>query len=218
MGKEKSGLSIQTLAISALASVAAAVITATFWQKGTLIATAMTPVIVSVVSEALRRPAEVIKVRTTTTRRGGGPVRFEPLPPGEREAAPAMRSDDPFGLRAPARSRVRMRHHWKLAVATGLAAFAVAAVALTGSELVFGGPATSDNGRTTLFGGRSSRNDATPTPTATPTETKTPEEEEATPTATPTPTVSPTATPTATPVPAQPPQTAAPTITPTPTP
>jgi hypothetical protein len=216
MGKEKSGLSIQTLAISALASVAAAVITATFWEKGTLVATAMTPVIVAVVSEALRRPAEVIKVRTTTTRRGGT-VRFEPLPPGERQAAPAMRSDDPFGLRAPARSRVRMRHHWKLAVATGLAAFVVAAVALTGSELVFGGPATRDDGRTTLFGGRSSKDHATPTPTATPTETKTPEEE-ATPTATPTPTPTASPTPTATPVPAQPPQSAAPTITPTPTP
>ena len=70
----------------------------------------------------------------------------------------------------------------------------VAAVVLTGSELVFGGPATSDSGRTTLFGGRH----ATPTPTASPapTATETPAEEE-----TPTPTATPTATPTPTPTP-----------------
>ena len=39
-----------------------------------------------------------------------------------------------------------------MALATGAAAFVVAAVVLTGTELVFGGRATSDSGRTTLFG------------------------------------------------------------------
>ena len=62
MSREKSdsggGLNIQTLLISAVGAVAAATIVPLFWAKGTIIATAMTPVVVALVSEALRRPAE----------------------------------------------------------------------------------------------------------------------------------------------------------------
>ena len=199
MEKQKSSISVQTLVISAAAAVAAAVIIPMIWERGTLIATAMTPVIVALVSEGLRKPAEVI---TATTKRSAtglavrSPERFEPLPPDERDHAPAVREDDPFGLRAPAPRRVT--RHWKVALATGGCAFVLAVVFLTGSELVFGGPATKDGGRTTFFGSRS-------TPTATP--TATPQDDEATPTATPeatetpTPTPTPTATPTATPSP-----------------
>src|SRR5918995_5605656 len=150
-----SGISIQTLAISAAAAVAAAVVIPMIWERGTLIATAMTPVIVALVSEGLRKPAEKITAVTPlVTRRSatGAAVRdpdFDPLPPGERDVA--VREDDPFGLRS---RRPPVRHHWKLALATGVAAFAVAAVFLTTSELVLGGPATRDGGRTTLIGGR----------------------------------------------------------------
>lgn len=207
--EKKSGISIQTLAISAAAAVAAAVVVPMIWERGTLVATAMTPVIVALVSEALRKPAEAIStVAPRVTRRSAtgaavrAPERFEPLPPDERDLEPEVRDDDPFGLRA----APRPRHHWKIALATGVVAFVIAAVFLTSSELVFGGPATRDNGRTTLFGGRkatptatatptpSDDREATPTPTATATPTET-----ATPTATPTPTPTVTATPTATP-------------------
>jgi hypothetical protein len=192
--EEKSGgISIQTLAISAAAAVAAAVVVPMVWERGTLLATAMTPVIVALVSEGLSRPAEKITAATKTVRRSatGAAVRdpdFDPLPPGERDVA--VSEDDPFGLRG--RPPVR-RHHWKLALATGAAAFAIAVVALTMSELVLGGPATKDGGSTTFFSG--SRQE-TPTPTATPAETATPT---ATDTAEPTPTATPTATPTETP-------------------
>src|ERR671915_732893 len=84
MEKEKSALSIQTLAISALAAVAAAVIVPLVWERGTLVATAMTPVIVALVSEALRRPAErITAVTPKVTRRGTrvDEVQFDPLPP-----------------------------------------------------------------------------------------------------------------------------------------
>ena len=199
MEKEKqSGISIQTLVLSSLGAVAAAVIVPMIWERGTLIATAMTPVIVALTSEALRRPAEKITAVTPkVTRRSatGAAVRDAR---GVRPAAAATsarpprrsRDDDPFELRR----RPPVRHHWRVALATGAVAFAVAAVVLTASELVFGGPATKDSGRTTLFGGRH----ATPTPTvtATPTATQTPAEEE-----TPTPTATPTATPTPTPTP-----------------
>ena len=215
--EKKSGISIQTLLISAGAAVAAAVIVPLFWERGTLIATAMTPVIVALTSEALRRPAEKITaVAPRVTRRSatGAAVRspeyeppteqFEPLPPSERDYQAETRADDPYGLRA----SPKPRHHWKIALATGAVAFVVAVVFLTGSELVFGGPATKDSGRTTFFGSRST---PTPTATATPTGSQTP---------TPTPSVSATPTPTATETPQA---TATPTpsplgATPTPTP
>ena len=207
---KSTGISIQTLVISAVSAVAAAVVVPLIWDKGTLIATAMTPVVVALVSEALRKPAEKITaVNPLATRRTatGAAVRdpdFDPLPPGER--AEAVRTDDPFGLR----SRPPARHHWKLALATGAAAFAIAVVALTMSELVLGGPATRDGGNTTFFsGGSRDRQDATPTPTATPGET---------PQATPTPTETPEGMATPTPTPTETPEALQVTPTPTPTP
>jgi hypothetical protein len=197
--EKKSGISIQTLIISALAAVAAAVVVPLIWERGTLFATAMTPVIVALVSEALRKPAEAIStVAPRVTRRSAtgaavrSPQAFDPLPPSERDREPETRADDPYGLRASPRSR----HHWKIALATGALAFAVAVVLLTSSELVFGGPATKDGGGTTFFGSKAT---PTATPTATPSATTTPSPE-ATETATPTPTA--TATPSATPTPA----------------
>ena len=204
--EKKSGISIQTLAISSAAAVAAAVVVPMIWERGTLVATAMTPVIVALVSEGLRKPADRITAVTKTVRRSatGAAVRdpdFEPLPPEERDLE--VRGDDPFGLRG----RPPARHHWKLALATGAVAFAIAVVGLTMSELVFGGPATKDGGGTTFFSGSSEE-----TPTATPTATETPEATEtAEPTATPTPTPTPTETPAE-------PLGATPTPTPTPTP
>jgi hypothetical protein len=216
--EKKSGISIQTLVISAAAAVAAAVVVPMIWERGTLLATAMTPVIVALVSEALRKPAEAISTVTPrVTRRSAtgaavrAPERFEPLPddddfdplaPEERDLSPQPREDDPFGLRA----APKPGHHWKIALATGAVAFVIAAVFLTSSELVFGGPATRDSGRTTLFGG----NDATPTATATPT-TSGEREATPTPTVTATPTPTPTPTVTATPTPTV---TATPTATP----
>jgi hypothetical protein len=240
-----SGLSLQTLLISAAAAAAAATIVPLFWKQGTLFATAMTPVIVALVSEALRKPVEHVKTvaprvarrsgtgaavrrfepdaaRTRDAERigarGGGPERFEPLPPHLRDETPAMRSDDPFGLRAAERRRPRL----KIALATGVLAFFMAAVVVTASELaLFGGSVSGERGRTTLLGGKSGadkREDRQQqerkeeaTPTATPDAEATPE---ATPTVTPeaTPTVTPTPEGTATPVPP------APTTTPAPTP
>jgi hypothetical protein len=177
------------------------------WERGTLVATAMTPVIVALVSEGLRKPADRISAATKTVRRSatGVAVRdpdFEPLPPEERVVD--VRDDDPFGLR----ERPPVKHHWKIALATGAVAFVIAVVGLTMSELVFGGPATKDSGSTTFFSGSGSE---TPTPSATPEATAEPEETP-TPTATATPT--PTPTPTATPAPLD----ATPTPTPTPVP
>src|SRR3954464_13728810 len=56
-------LSQQTLAIAAAASAAAAVVVSHLWKDGTVIAAAMTPVIVAIVKELLARPMESELVR-----------------------------------------------------------------------------------------------------------------------------------------------------------
>src|SRR5689334_17597993 len=94
--KSGGGLSIQTLLISALAAVAAATIVPMLWEKGTIIATAMTPVIVALVSEGLRRPVQQVSaVAPKVTRRSGTGAalrRFEP-------AAAETRSPERIGAR-----------------------------------------------------------------------------------------------------------------------
>lgn len=220
-----SGLSLQTLLISASAAAAAATIVPLFWEQGTLFATAMTPVIVALVSEALRKPVETVKTvaprvarRTGTgaavrryepeaarTRdaagvgaRGRGPERFEPLPPHLRDEPPATRPDDPFGLRTAERRRPRL----KIALLTGVLAFLMAAAVVTASELaLFGGSVSGERGRTTLLGGKSSaekQEERQQERREEATRTATPEEEA---TAEATPTVTPEATPTVTPGP-----------------
>jgi hypothetical protein len=232
------GLQIQTLLISAVSAVAAATIVPLFWVRGTVIATAMTPVIVALVTEALRRPVQKVSAvapKVTAARqrvavpvrgRPRGPIRddphdFDPVPDDRvDEPVRGVAADDPFGLRAPQR-----RPWWRIGLVTGVLAFLLAAAVVTASELtVFGGSVSGNRGSTTLFGGGSSstsskkktttRKDAAKS-SSTPSSTAT-----ATPTATPTPgaTATPraTATPSATPAPSATPSTAAPTATPTP--
>jgi hypothetical protein len=197
------GLSLQTLLISSLAAVAAAIVVPTFWAKGSLVATAITPIIVAITSELLNRPAKAIKTvaprvtRRTATgaavrnrtpsgvgARGDGP---EQVPPHE-----GVSREDPFGLRAG--QRPRRRRPLKLAVATGLLAAVIGTGVVTASEIAVFGHSIFDSKRETgVFGGRATKT-ATPSATATPTETAT-----ATESASPTPTDS--ATPTETPTP-----------------
>src|SRR5215208_148710 len=140
--KSGGGLSLQTLLISAAAAVVAATVVPMIWERGTIFATAMTPVIVALVSEGLRKPVQHVSAvaprvgrRSGTgaavrryepaaaeTRhperlgaRGDGPERFEPLPEHLREEAPAARDDDPFGLREADRRNPRL----KIALLTG---------------------------------------------------------------------------------------------------
>jgi hypothetical protein len=212
------GLSLQTLLISSLAAVAAAIVVPMFWERGSIFATAITPIIVAVVSEALNRPAAVIKTaaprvaRRTAT---GAAVRTRtPTGVGARGEGPEQlppRRHDPFGLYEQERPSGN-RRPLKIALITGLLAFIIGAGVVTASELaVFGHSVGQPKRSTGLFGGHTKKSDATPTPTASPTETST-ATETATPSATATPTVSATPTPTATVTPGI--QQAAPTATP----
>src|SRR3954451_25285931 len=66
------GPSLQTLVIAAAASAAAAVIVSHLWKGGTVIAAAMTPVIVAIVKELLARPMESEIVRKPVSKIASG--------------------------------------------------------------------------------------------------------------------------------------------------
>ncbi len=182
--KQESGLSLATLAIASASSVAAAILVSRLWGAGTLIGAAATPVIVALVTEGLHRPARVVSSTVRETRAS----RFDPVAEGRRglhegdlERARPARAGAPAPARArqerPARaassrsSAIVRRRRLLLAVATGLVAFVIGGVVLTGTELVFGDSAVSGaSKRTTFLGGSASRKD---TKSTTSTEEKT---------------------------------------------
>ena len=132
------GLSIETLAIASLSSLAAAFFIHTFWQGGAILGAAVTPVIVAIVSESLRKPAQVVKTRTGRTTEV---TAVEPPPVVTPRA-----EEDKFGIWEKQKPK-RRKIHLGLAIATGLIAFAIAAFLVTGAELVFGGASDSDRFR-----------------------------------------------------------------------
>jgi hypothetical protein len=131
------GLSASTLAIASLSSLAAALVVHKFWQGGAIVGAAVTPVIVAIVSEALRKPVDAVKARTTTV----NPPPVVPDPATSQARAPR---EDRFGIWEAPRKR---RLHVGVAIATGLVAFAIAAFFLTGAELVLGGASDHDKFR-----------------------------------------------------------------------
>ena len=175
----RSTLSIQTLVISSLAAVAAAIVVPMFWERGSLLATAITPIIVAIVSETLNRPAKVITAATPkVTRRTatGAALRSEqPTGVGARGGGPEQlppRREDPFGLYEP-RSARAAASRWRLAVITGLLAAVIGATVVTASELaVFGHQIGNTHRSTGLLGGKSRKATATPRRRPTATETR----------------------------------------------
>jgi len=151
------GLSLATLVIASLSSVAAAIFIHEFWQGGAILGAAITPIIVSIVSELLRKPTETVTTVVAQRRPGtprtaaAGPA----VPTGASRAPTAtrtVRDDDPFGLR-PERGRRVRRRRLGLAFATGLVAFVVAGFLLTGTELVIGNPLGGSGGASTASDG-----------------------------------------------------------------
>ena len=177
------GLSLRTLAIASAASLFAAMVTSRLFPPGTIYTAAMTPVLVAAVSEVLNRPVD----RVTELRRRRTvvmePARVPTFTPDDPDAADYDMPEPSFeGANGDASirihgSRSRMLHP-KVWIATGLAAFAIAAAVLTLPELIFGG-AVATTHRTTLFGGGSAhtstpaKTDTTTTPTQSQTVTQT---------------------------------------------
>jgi hypothetical protein len=161
--RQREGLRLSTLVIAAIASGAAAVIVSTFWTRGTILASAMTPVVVALVSEMLRKPVESDLVRkplrvARSAVTSNVPVTFDrghrvDQPADEGAAAPDVRIYSTGSNRA--RTKPHRNLRLKVAIGTGLAAFAIAVAVLTLPELVFGG-SVAGHRSTTYFGGKSS--------------------------------------------------------------
>lgn len=237
----RTGLSVTTLMIASLSSLAAALVVSKIWGGGTLFGAAMTPVIVALVSEGLNRPARVVPraVQTVRQTRAG---RFDPVAEGRAglREGDLQRARNPLPAAAVAERRVHRtsgrgggggfslrlpKPRVLAAIATGLVAFAIAGVFLTSSELVIGKSVTSSSRRTTFVPVRRSTSttktkttttDTTPKTTTTPTvdTTTTPPAQSTPPPSETTPTVAPTQQT----APAAPQGTTAPPATPTPTP
>jgi hypothetical protein len=191
------GLSLQTLVIASLGSVTAAMVTSRLFPPGTVYASAVTPVIVAAVSEALNRPAarasELARQRravvTSARRRQAERVlggESHPLR-GAPDFAQGAAADEELGANGdgaharpglPGEVRIHRTRRWgrihpKVVVVTGLVAFAIAVAVVTLPELVFGG-AVATTHRTTFFGGgASSTTKQTKTNTQTQTQTQT---------------------------------------------
>jgi hypothetical protein len=190
------GLSLQTLVVASAASLTAAMVTSRLFPPGTIYASALTPVIVAGVSELLHRPAaraSAIRRQRRTLVLGARERQAERVLGGGSEASPLRGAPDfaqgaaadhelgtngdgahpPTGPPSPVRihhSRRWGRIHPKVVIATGLAAFAIAAAALTLPELIFGG-AVATTHRTTFFGGGASTKQQSPPKTQTQTKT-----------------------------------------------
>jgi hypothetical protein len=180
MSREKSGgLSVTTLLLASASAATAAIVVPLVWEGGGVVAAAITPIIVSLTSEALRRPVQKVQTVGVWRRTPQGTVireptgrDFDPLDPREdRLEVEPERTDDPFGLRQPDRRAIFTRRRVKIALVTAALAFVIAAAAVTASELAIFGDSVSTSHRTTFFGGTPAKKaDATPTPapTATP--------------------------------------------------
>jgi hypothetical protein len=78
--EEEQRLNMRTLVIASAASATAALVTSRLWIAGTWIAAAMTPVLVTLVSELLRRPTDAL-ARGITVDRPALPDPEAPAPP-----------------------------------------------------------------------------------------------------------------------------------------
>ncbi len=165
------GVELSTLFIAGASSVVAAVVVSHIWAQGTIWATAFTPVIVSLVKEALERPGQ--RVSAVATRAAVAPkplaraARTVVQPPPEADAPPPPMSLDPaLTERRVYGSRVGgIQRRWKLAVATGLIAVTGVVALFTLPELVAGRSVTSGGSHTTFFGGHRSSSSTTTTGT-----------------------------------------------------
>ncbi|MBD0281942.1 MAG: hypothetical protein ICV69_07070 [Thermoleophilaceae bacterium] len=110
--EEERRLNLRTLVIASTASATAAAVTSQLWIAGTWIAAAVTPVLVTVVSELLERPTDKLARAWTSDRPAledpaapGGPVRV----PRPAEAARERRAEPPRTARARPESHVTDR-------------------------------------------------------------------------------------------------------------
>lgn len=151
---EERRIDVRTLIIASLASAAAALITSQIWIRGTPIAAAVTPVLVTILSEMLHRPTEKIADRfTAETDALPEAAGADPPPPSEETSPSPAYSDSVSVYRQPPRKRLP----WGPIAATAAAAFAIGAAIVTVPELVTGHSIGDSSRHTTLTGGKKSQ-------------------------------------------------------------
>lgn len=156
-----SRLDLRTLVIASVASAVAAIVVSRVWISGTPIAAAMTPVVVTLLKEALDRPTARIAEKVTVqsrarpdtvirepaagrvgrqVQREDGPTRSldsDGHPPGDGDGR------DPGAIRVyrqqPANG-VLQRINPKVVLITGLLAFVIAGVVITAGQIAIGNP------------------------------------------------------------------------------
>jgi len=192
--EEEQRLNLRTLVIASAASATAALVTSRLWIAGTWIAAAMTPVLVTLISEMLRRPSERIARGITVDRPAlpdpEAPAVAAPEAAAARRVAERLRADDhplpdPEAPNAgrPGPTRVyrsesartpprRRRIAYNVVFGTAALAFVIGVLALTVPELIAGSSVGKNDGRTTLFGGpkKKSSGSENQAPQQTPTE------------------------------------------------
>ncbi|MEA2298371.1 MAG: hypothetical protein QOF77_1307 [Solirubrobacteraceae bacterium] len=180
--ERRGGISLQTLLVAAGASAVASFTVSHLWGAGTVLSAALTPVLVALASEFLRRPVEHVSAtaqRVTPARPiPGAPGRAAQAEPPAARPAPPPAPDDwapvNYGEPRPAGWRPR----WRLVLLTGLLAFAIVVGVYTVPELLVGHSISGASGSTTLFSGPSApapqtKTDTTPTNPTTTTQTTT---------------------------------------------
>jgi hypothetical protein len=155
--EEERRLNTRTLVIASVASASAAAVTSQLWIAGTWIAAALTPVLVTLISEALQRPTERV-ARAWTSERAASASRS--VSATSSDPAAVTGTPGPVRIYRQSGSRTILTRRRKIALgtvaATAAIAFVIAIVALTTIELVSGGSVGKGSGRTTLFRGGSS--------------------------------------------------------------
>jgi hypothetical protein len=184
------GIDLTTLFLSAVASASAAYITSKIWAPGALFSAAMSPVIVALVKEGLRKPTEVVANVVPTvvpaSTRWSRSSASEPglVVDGTPEPEVHADPDAPHVVLPPVVAAkagpVRVystrgrRLRWRLAVLTGLLGFGICVVLYTVPELISGKSIGHGGRATTLWGGhRNHTKKSTTTQTTTTTTTPT---------------------------------------------
>jgi hypothetical protein len=163
--EEERRINTRTLTIASVASASAAAVTSQLWIAGTWVAAAITPVLVTLLSEALHRPTEriarawtsdqpALRKRAESPREAIAPPHGDPLQERHDDPAPPDTAGPVRVYRQPAARAPRRRIALGVVAATAAIAFSVAVVTLTAGDLVSGGSIGRGGGKTTFFGGQ----------------------------------------------------------------